>query len=71
MTIANSSRRISLRRQGALARRQSDLKTLGQLGPLSGKTEEDRKEIERKITVAQTDIENLKKKGVVSNRVES
>jgi len=60
----NSAKRISKRRQGALARREANLKMLGQLGALTGKTQEERNEIERKINIAKTDIENLQKKGV-------
>jgi hypothetical protein len=60
----NSAKRISKRRQGALVRREANLKMLGQLGVLTGKTQEERDEIARKINIAKTDIDNLQKKGV-------
>jgi hypothetical protein len=60
----NSAKRISKRRQGALVRREANLKMLGQLGVLTGKTQEERDEIARKINIAKTDIDNRQKKGV-------
>lgn len=59
----NSASRISKRRQGALARRQTNLNDWGNKflntpdGPLA-------KALQVKMGIAQTDIDNLQKKGV-------
>ncbi len=63
MGRVNSASRISKRRQGALVRRQNNLKTLG-LALNGSPTDEERKVIETKIGIAKSDIDNLQKKGV-------
>lgn len=59
----NSASRISKRRQGALVRRTSDVKKWAGF-PLNGLGEDGVKNVQRKLGIAKTDVENLAKKGV-------